>query len=132
MEEAPPRPNVELRVAASGEPVVVFAFPYDAALVQAMRAIPGRRFDWVEREWSAPRHEATAVYVADVLARWPSLVADEAVLAWLGSAPLRARGRATPRKRGGAGEFVVRTAAGDMPQPIAALAVERPSDREAV
>src|SRR4051812_50047465 len=103
MEEAPQRPNVELRVASSGEPVVVFAFPYDAALVQAMRAIPGRRFDWVEREWSAPRHDATAVYVADVLARWPSLVADEAGLAWLGGTPPRSPGRAAGPEAGGPG-----------------------------
>src|SRR3954470_23120818 len=132
MEEAPPRANVELRIASSGEPVVVFAFPYDAALVQAMRAIPGRRFDWVAREWSAPQHEATAVYVADVLARWPSLVAGEAVLDWLGSSPLRWLGRATTRKHDGHGEFVVRTVAGEMPEAIASLATERPSDREAV
>src|SRR5207249_4882907 len=76
---APSRPNVELRVAASGEPVVVFAFPYDAALVDAMRAIPGRRFDWDAREWSVPRHDTTAAYVADVLARWPALTVDEEV-----------------------------------------------------
>jgi SWI/SNF-related matrix-associated actin-dependent regulator 1 of chromatin subfamily A len=131
MREAPPRPNVELRVAPSGEPVVVFAFPYAADLVQAMRAIPGRRFDWVEREWSAPRHDATAVYVADVLARWPELVADEAVLRWLGETPLRWLGRATTRKREGAGEFVVRTIAGEMPEAIRAEAVED-SEREAV
>src|SRR5256885_13948178 len=132
MEEVPARPNVELRVAPSGEPVVVFAFPYDAALVLAMRAIPGRRFDWVEREWSAPQHEATAVYVADVLARWPSLVATQEVERWLGEAPLRWLGRATTRKRDGAGEFVVRTVAGEMPESIAALASERPGGREAV
>src|SRR3954468_3476763 len=132
MEEAPQRPNVELRVASSGEPVVVFAFPYDAALVLAMRAIPGRRFDWVEREWSAPQHEATAVYVADVLARWPALVADEAVLAWLGASPLRWLGRATTRKRDGRGEFVVRTVAGEMPDAIASVAGERPREGGAV
>ena len=40
----------------------------------AMRGIPGRKFDWVEREWLVPQHEVTAVYVADVIARWPSLV----------------------------------------------------------
>jgi len=73
-----PGPNVELRV-VSGEAVVVFAFPYDGERVAAMRAIPGRRFDWDAREWRVPQHETTAVYVADVLARWPDLVADEAV-----------------------------------------------------
>jgi len=122
--EAEPRANVELRVAASGEPVVVFAFPYSAERVAAMRAIPGRRFDWDAREWRVPRHETTAVYVADVLARWPDLVADEAVLAWLEACDLRWLGRVSTRKRDGAGQFVVRTTAGELPSSLAALAVE--------
>ena len=119
--EAEPRANVELRVAASGEPVVVFAFPYSAERVAAMRAIPGRRFDWDAREWRVPRHETTAVYVADVLARWPDLVADEAVLAWLEACDLRWLGRVSTRKRDGAGQFVVRTTAGELPSSLAAL-----------
>src|SRR3712207_6602116 len=116
MKLAPTRPTVELRVAASGEPVVVFAFPYAADLVNAMRAIPGRRFVWVEREWTVPRHEATAVYVADVLARWPELAASDEVRDWLGSSPLRWLGRATTRKHEGAGQIVVRTVAGRFPE----------------
>src|SRR3954470_9007537 len=131
MDLAAARPNVELRVAPSGEPVVIFAFPYSAEIVNAMRAIPGRRFDWVEREWSVPQHETTAVYVADVLARWPELVADEAVHAWLGEAPLRWLGRVTTRKREGAGQFVARTVAGDLPPTLAELSSELGA-REAV
>src|SRR4051794_23475784 len=125
MREVDPRANVELRVARSGEPVVVFAFPYSAERVAAMRAIPGRRFDWVEREWSVPQHETTAVYVADVLARWPDLVADEPVRAWLDACDLSWLGRVTTRKRAGAGEFVVRPAAGTLPDALAAAAVDR-------
>src|SRR3954469_9608605 len=131
MDLAAARPNVELRVAPSGEPVVIFAFPYSAEIVNAMRAIPGRRFNWVEREWSVPQHETTAVYVADVLARWPELVADEAVHAWLGEAPLRWLGRVTTRKREGAGAFVVRTVAGELSEAITSLAIESGA-REAV
>src|SRR4051794_20018035 len=125
MREVEPPANVELRVAASGERVVVFAFPYSAERVAAMRAIPGRRFDCVEREWSVPAHETTAVYVADVLARWPDVLVDEAVRSWLDSCDLHWLGRATTRKRGGRGEFVVRTAAGSVPEALAALAVDR-------
>src|SRR3954468_23818236 len=131
MDLAAARPNVELRVAPSGEPVVIFAFPYSAEIVNAMRAIPGRRFDWVEREWSVPRHETTAVYAADVLARWPELVADEAVHAWLESCGLRWLGRVTTRKRAGAGEFVWRTTAGELPEALARLASET-DERSAV
>jgi hypothetical protein len=100
VELAPSRPNVELRLASSGEPVVVFAFPYDAALVDAMRAIPGRRFDWEAREWLVPRHEVTAVYVADVLDRWPSLSVSDAVTGLAGGHAARvARPRHHPPAR---------------------------------
>jgi hypothetical protein len=113
---------VELGVALSGEPVVVFAFPYRPDLVDAMRAIPGRRFDWVEKEWSVPRHEVTAPYVADVLARWPRLVVADDVRAWLAGAPTGWLGRVSARARAGAGELVVRTVAGELPAALAALA----------
>lgn len=132
MELAPPRPNVELRVDPAGEPVVVFAFPYDRALVDAMRAIPGRRFDWVEREWSVPQHEVTAVYVADVLARWPSLLASDAVAGWLESAPSGWLGRVGVRKVADTGQFVVATLAGALPQAFADHVLEQLSDREFV
>ena len=124
MELAPQRPNVELRLAQTGEPVVVFAFPYDAEIVQAMRMIPGRRFDWVEKEWSIPQHDATAVYVADILARWPQLVAEDAVHTWLAGAPSGWLGRVTAQKRGGRGEFAIRVIAGTLPDEILALAGE--------
>src|SRR3954454_16691230 len=124
MREVDPRPNVELRVAASGEPVVVFGFPYSAERVAAMRAIPGRRFDWDAREWSGPQHEAPAVYVADVLAPCPDLAASDTVRAWLDDCDLRWLGRVTTRKHAGAGQFVVHTAAGTLPDELRSLAVE--------
>jgi hypothetical protein len=122
VELAPPRPNVELRADDAGEPVVVFAFPYDRRLVDAMRGIPGRRFDWVDREWIVPQHDLTAVYVADVLARWPSLVAADGVHRWLASAPSGWLGRVAVRKVADAGEFTVHTLAGTLPDDIAAHA----------
>jgi SWI/SNF-related matrix-associated actin-dependent regulator of chromatin subfamily A-like protein 1 len=122
VELAPPRPNVELRVDQAGEPVVVFAFPYDQALVQAMRGIPGRRFDWVEREWHVPRHELTAVYVADVLNRWPQLHVADDVRRWLAGAPSGWLGRVSVRKRDGEPEFVARSLAGELAPALAAHA----------
>jgi hypothetical protein len=124
VELAPVRPNVELRVARSGEPVVVFAFPYDAQLVDAMRAIPGRRFDWEEKEWLVPQHEVTAVYVADVVDRWPGLLVSEDVTRWLGEMPRGWLARVTTRKRNGSGEFVARTLAGPLPGELAPHATE--------
>jgi SWI/SNF-related matrix-associated actin-dependent regulator of chromatin subfamily A-like protein 1 len=119
VELAPPRPNVELRDDRAGEPVVVFAFPYDAALVQAMRGIPGRRFDWVDREWIVPQHDVTAMHVADVVNRWPELVVADEVKAWLAGAPSGWLGRVSVRKRAGGPEFVAQTLAGSLPQALA-------------
>jgi SWI/SNF-related matrix-associated actin-dependent regulator of chromatin subfamily A-like protein 1 len=132
VEVVPPRPNVELRVAASGEPVVAFAFPYQADLVDAMRAIPGRRFDWDRKEWIVPRTETAAVYVGDTLRRWPELVAQDEVLEWLKAAPKSWLGRVTVRKRGESGEFVVRTLAGPLPEELAPLVTETVTERDHV
>ena len=68
-----PDHNVELRRDAYGHPSVVLSFPYRADIVDAVRAIPGRRFDWDTKEWWAPRADATAPYVQGVLERFPSL-----------------------------------------------------------
>jgi len=125
---APSRPNVELGVDQAGEPVVVFAFPYDRALVEAMRAIPGRRFDWVDREWRVPRHEATAIYVADVLKRWPHLQVAPEVHRWLEGAPTGWLGHVMVRKAGDRGEFVLRTIAGELGDDLRALATPLTAD----
>src|SRR5256885_2089128 len=53
MRLADPVHNVELRRDHNGHPSVVFAFPYRPDMVDAVRAIPGRRFDWQAREWWA-------------------------------------------------------------------------------
>ena len=132
VQEVPPRPNVELRVASSGEPVVAFAFPYQADLVDAMRAIPGRRFDWDRKEWIVPRTETSAVYVGDALRRWPELVAQDEVLAWLQEAPKTWLGRVSVRKRGESGEFLVRTLAGPLPEELATLVTETLTERDHV
>jgi len=118
---APSRPNVELREIRR-EPHVVFAFPYDRELVDAMRAIPGRRFDWDAKEWSVPQHDTVAPYVADVLSRWPRLVVADEVRAWLARVPTDWLGRVSTRRAGRTGVFVVRTLAGELPEGLAALA----------
>ena len=64
-----PAHNVELRLDRHGHRSVVFAFPYRADMVDAVRAIPGRRFDWEAKEWWAPQADATAPYVKGVLER---------------------------------------------------------------
>ena len=55
-----PAQNVELRTDRHGHAHVVFAFPYRADIVDAVRAIPGRRFEWDAKEWWAPQADSTA------------------------------------------------------------------------
>ena len=73
MRAADPVHNVELRLNHHGQESVVFAFPYRADIVDAVRSIPGRRFDWQAKEWWAPRADATAPYVKGVLEQHASL-----------------------------------------------------------
>ena len=70
-----PAHNVELRADRHGHRYVVFAFPYRADVVDAVRAIPGRRFDWEAKEWWAPQADATAPYVKGVLERYAGAAA---------------------------------------------------------
>ena len=60
MQLAAPSPNVELRAGRDGDTIVVLAFPYDAQIVNAVRGIPHRRFDWDTREWWAPVDDSGA------------------------------------------------------------------------
>src|SRR4051812_48588828 len=83
MRAVDPGHNVELRVNAHGHDSVVFAFPYRADIVDAVRAIPGRRFDWETKEWWAPRADAVAPFVKGVLERHPALTVAPDVDAWL-------------------------------------------------
>src|SRR5262249_18600799 len=82
MRLAAPRPNVELREGADGATSGVLAFPYDAQIVNAVRGIPHRRFDWDTREWWAPADDWSGIHVAEVLDRFPELVPADDVRAW--------------------------------------------------
>ena len=97
---ADPVHNVELRRNHHGQESVVFAFPYRADIVDAVRSIPGRRFDWEAKEWWAPRADATAAVRARACssASRSSTVAPE-VEAWLARAVKGWVGRVTAGKR---------------------------------
>jgi SWI/SNF-related matrix-associated actin-dependent regulator of chromatin subfamily A-like protein 1 len=120
--EADPVNNVELRRGQNGQELVVFAFPYRADIVDAVRSIPGRRFDWQAKEWWAPRADATAPYVQGVLERFPELEVAPEVGEWLSRAVKGWVGRVTAARRAGAGWFVLDGIAGDLPDELAALA----------
>jgi hypothetical protein len=119
---APAAHNVELRVNYHGHESVVFAFPYRADIVDAVRAIPGRRFDWEAKEWWAPRADATAPYVKGVLERFPQLTVAPDVKAWLKRAVVGWVGKVTAGKVHGAGHFVLDTISGELEGELAELA----------
>ena len=124
MRPADPVHNVELRLNHHGQESVVFAFPYRADIVDAVRAIPGRRFDWEAKEWWAPRADATAPYVKGVLERHASLSVSPEVEAWLARAVRGWVGRVTAGKVSGNGHFALDKISGDLPESLAAVAVE--------
>ena len=112
MRAADPVHNVELRRNAQGHDSVVFAFPYRAEIVDSVRAIPGRRFDWEAKEWWAPRADAVAPFVKGVLERHPSLSVAPDVQEWLSRAVTGWIGRVTAGRLQGEGRFVLETIAG--------------------
>jgi SWI/SNF-related matrix-associated actin-dependent regulator of chromatin subfamily A-like protein 1 len=125
MELAPRRPNVELRDDPDGERFVVLAFPYDRALVELVRTIPHRRFDWDTREWSAPAEDWAGIKVAEVLERYPELTADDEVLAWLAGVERRWLGYVRTTRHDGRGWWVLDTRAGPVPEELREGAIER-------
>src|SRR5215211_1444063 len=119
--EADPVHNVELRRDRHGHESVVFAFPYRREVVDAVRAIPGRRFDWEAKEWWALQADQTAPYVKGVIERHGWLNVAPEVEAWLAHAVTGWVGRVGAGKRLGAGRFVLETISGELPGELAAL-----------
>ena len=52
---------------------VVFSFPVDDEINEAVRQLPGRWFDWRRKNWRVPADPRLAKPVAEVLARFPAL-----------------------------------------------------------
>ncbi|HEV7806724.1 MAG TPA: DEAD/DEAH box helicase [Solirubrobacteraceae bacterium] len=124
MELAPARPNVELRAGEGGAQIVVLGFPYDAHIVNVVRGIPGRRFDWQAKEWWAPVDDWVGVHVAEVLERFPDLSASEEVDAWLAQIRRRWVGHVSTVRFDGRGWWVLSTRAGTPPQELVTGFVE--------
>src|SRR3954454_12129194 len=115
-----PAHNVELRSDHHGHAHVVFSFPYRADIVDAVRAIPGRRFDWDAKEWWAPQADDTAPFVKGVIERHPSLRVADDVRAWLSEAVAGWVGRVTATRLEGRGAFALETISGDVPEELVA------------
>lgn len=124
VEPAADTPNVDLRRGPDGAPIVVLAFPYDPHLVAAVRAIPGRRFDWDKREWWAAIDDWAGVHVTEVLHRFPELTTSAQVDVWLASIERRWVGHVTTTRHDGRGWWALTTRAGEVPAALREGAVE--------
>jgi SWI/SNF-related matrix-associated actin-dependent regulator of chromatin subfamily A-like protein 1 len=60
---APAKPQATRRIRLEGEAYII-EFPYDPAVVAAVRNVPGRRFDGAAKRWTAPANEAATVALA--------------------------------------------------------------------
>jgi len=120
--EADPVHNVELRRDRHGHESVVFSFPYVREVVDAVRSIPGRRFDWDSKEWWALQADGTAPYVKGVIERHAWLKVHPDVETWLAEAVTGWVGRVGAGKYQGAGSFVLDTISGELPDELAPLA----------
>ena len=110
------RPNVELRAGPTARHDVVLAFPYDAQIVNAVRGIPHRRFDWDTREWWAPADDWAGIHVAEVLTRFPELTPSDEVGRWLDGIERRWVGRVGAVRHDGRGWWSLHTRAGTVPE----------------
>jgi SWI/SNF-related matrix-associated actin-dependent regulator of chromatin subfamily A-like protein 1 len=100
------------------EPELVFDFPFDEELNEAVKRLPRRWFDWRRRTWRVPADPRLGRAVEEVLGRFPELVAAPEVLAWLTDSG-RWRALVTVVSRHGGGAFVLRTISGDPPPELA-------------
>ncbi|WP_183340621.1 SNF2-related protein [Conexibacter arvalis] len=128
MQLVPDRPNVELRTEEERGRIVALAFPYDRHLVEAVRAIPHRRFDWDTYEWWAPADDWVALHVADILRRFPELTPSEQVGAWIESIEKRWIGHVRTARHDGRGWWALQTLAGQVPEPLLEGSVRREED----
>jgi SNF2 family DNA or RNA helicase len=124
VKEVPQPLNVTLRHDRYGHEHVVFAFPYKPDVVDAVRAIPGRRFDWEAREWWVPRADATAPYVKGVLESHDWLTASDEIEAWLARAVRGWVGKVSAGRFQGDGVFLLERIAGELPDGLSALAID--------
>ena len=100
------------------EPELVFDFPFDEELNEAVKRLPRRWFDWRRKHWRVPADPRLGGAVEEVLARFPELSPAPEVLAWLTDSG-RWKALVTVVSRSGEGAFVLRTISGDPPAELA-------------
>jgi SWI/SNF-related matrix-associated actin-dependent regulator of chromatin subfamily A-like protein 1 len=114
---APAEGRVWLLTDERGAPELVFDFPLDERLNDAVKDLPGRWFDWRRKHWRVPGHPRIAAQVQELLDRHPSLVPAPEVFDWLADAD-RWRALVSVVEHKGAGAFIVRTLSGEAPDDL--------------
>jgi SWI/SNF-related matrix-associated actin-dependent regulator 1 of chromatin subfamily A len=94
---------------------LIFDFPVDEELNEAVKQLPGRWFDWRRKHWRVPADVAAAKAVTELLERFPELTVEPDVVAWLSDSD-RWRALVSVVIHAGTGAFVVRTVSGDPPE----------------
>ena len=111
-------PTLPASAPAAGGQEVVLAFPYDGHLVAAVRTLPGRKFDWDRREWSAPADGWVAAKLTEILRCRPELTRTSEFDDWLAAHRARWTGYVRTTRYDGRGWFALDTLAGTPPEAL--------------
>jgi len=99
---------------------LVFSFPVDEELNEAVKQIPGRWFDWRRKNWRVPAHPRVAKPIEGVLERFPRLEPSREVVRWLGESRQWRAVVTAHQDEHGRGAFLLRTLQGDPPPEVVA------------
>ena len=99
------------------EQEIVFDFPRDDELNEAVKQLPGRWFDWRRKHWRVPADPRLGKAVEGLLGRFPQLVPSPDLLAFLRDSD-RWRALVSVVSYEGRGAFVIRTLHGDPPPEL--------------
>jgi SWI/SNF-related matrix-associated actin-dependent regulator of chromatin subfamily A-like protein 1 len=121
-EPEPQRGRVWLLADNPRDPEIVFEFPFDEELNEAVRRLPGRWFNWRRKHWRVPADPRLAKQVAEVLERFARLEPTPEVLDWLSDSD-RWRALVFVGAYDGSGAFVLHTISGDPPEEMARASV---------
>ena len=98
-------------------PELVFDFPVDDEMNEAVKQLPRRWFDWRRKNWRVPADPLIAKDVIQILERFEDLEADMGVRHWLDNSK-RWRALVSVGSSNGKGAFLLRTLAGDPPDDL--------------
>jgi superfamily II DNA or RNA helicase len=124
-------PDVWMRSGPRG-PELVFRVTRDAQMTAAIKRLPGRRFDGVERVWTVPARPETVVGVQALLDTQLWLSIGDGVGDWLAADAGRWTGCATVVDHEGEPLLVLHTHSGELPPALSGEPIGRGGDTVAL